>query len=347
MMKSVESVLRCGASGVVYSSSVGGHLALGVRKRLDESMPEEISFDDSFDVASITKIVSTTAILMELIYRKEITLTERAAKFLPEWSGSKSEITIEHLLRHRSGLAPWRPLYIRSKDSEAALHFIAQEPLAQPIDTTRAYSDLGFIALGQIITVVTGKKFAEVFNEFVKVPYGLTQTNFAQPLTHAVSTSRGDRFEREMVESNTPYQIPESVSEFTKWRTHILTDEINDGNAFHLFGGTSSHAGLFSTAQDLLTFAEEISQHPLFPRFTESGPDHGAHLGFMSWSDTFDGCTDTFYGHTGFTGGAFGISQVHGEVAVLLANRLHTDGALTPTSTYWSQVLHETHARLH
>ena len=346
-MKSVEEVLRLGASGVVYASTIGGHLALGDRNTLDERAPEAISFNDSFDVASITKIMSTTAILMELINSEEIALSDCASTFLPQWKGEKSAITIEDLLRHRSGLAPWRPLYIRHKSVESAREAIATEPLVHGVNKVRAYSDLGFISLGEIISKVTGQSFNEAFNQIVKEPFGLSQTQFAHALTSAVSTSRGDRFEREMVETNTPYQVPESADEFKGWRSYVLKGEVNDGNAFHLFKGISSHAGLFTTAQDLLTFSEEISQHDLFPLFTQPGPDEGAHLGFMSWVDTVDGCTDTYFGHTGFTGGAFGISQKHGEVVVLLANRLHTDGVLTPTSTYFARVLHETHSHLH
>ena len=347
VMKSVEQVLTCGASGVVYASTFGGHIALGYRKSLDESAPQPITYSDSFDLASITKIMSTTAIVMELVKAKELKLSDRASTYLPQWKSEKAEITIEDLLRHRSGLPPWRPLYIRHSTAEAAHETIARDPLSHPVNTGRAYSDLGFISLGLIISTITGKDFLTSFHELIAQPFGLTQTRFATPVTEAVSTSRGDRFEKEMVETNIPFQVPESAEEFSGWRKEILTGEINDGNAFHLFKGISSHAGLFSTAQDVLTFSEEISQHSLFPLFTEEGPDQNAHLGFMSWVDTVDGCTDTFYGHTGFTGGAFGISRAHGEVVVLLANRLHTDGSLTPTSTYFAQTLHEAHSHLH
>ena len=112
VMKSVEQVLTCGASGVVYASTFGGHIALGYRKSLDESAPQPITYSDSFDLASITKIMSTTAIVMELVKAKELKLSDRASAYLPQWKNEKAEITIEDLLRHRSGLPPWRPFYI-------------------------------------------------------------------------------------------------------------------------------------------------------------------------------------------------------------------------------------------
>ena len=346
-MKSLEKVLTQGPTGLVFASTIGDHAALGYRDFLDLPQPLPMNFGSSFDLASITKIMCTTAILMDFVALGEISLEDPVHKFLPAWKGEKSAITVEQLLRHRSGLAPWRPMYIRRKSPEEVYEFIAAEPLAFPIDSVRAYSDLGFITLGQIISVIAGKRLESVFDEVVRRPYGLAHTQFAKPLTEAVSTSRGDYFEKVMVESNTPYQVPELVDEFGKWRTHILKGEVSDGNSFHIFGGIAGHAGLFSTVEDLISFGEEISQHELFKEFTGEGPDVDAHLGFVSWSDTVGQCTDRFFGHTGFTGGAIGISQRHGVVAALLTNRTHTDAPLTPTAHLWTPVLHELHARLH
>lgn len=346
-MKSLEKILEQSPTGFVFASTIGDHVVDGYRDFLDLDEPIAMSYDDSFDLASITKLMCTTAIIMDLVALGELSISDHVHRYLPAWKGDKSEITIEHLLRHRSGLGRWRPLYIRHKSPESVYEFIAREPLANPVDSVRAYSDLGFITLGQIISTVTQKKLVDLFTEMIAQPYGLTQTQFAKPLTQPVSTSRGDRIEFEMVETNTPFEVPEMVDEFSGWRKHILKGEVSDGNAFHLFGGISSHAGLFSTARDVLSFGEEISQHELFPLFTSDGPDEEGHLGFVGWTDTVDGCTDRFVGHTGFTGTALGISKVHGTVATLLTNRTHTDGVITPTPEIWSPLLHELHAHLH
>lgn len=346
-MKSLEKVLTQGPSGLVFASTIGGHAALGYRDYLDLSQPVPMTFDSSFDLASITKIMCTTAIMMDLTALGEISLQDKVEKFLPAWNGEKSTITVKHLLRHRSGLAPWRPMYVRKKSREEVYDFIATEPLANPVDSVRVYSDLGFITLGQIISVITGKRLEDAFEEIVRKPYGLSHTQFSKPVTEVVSTARGDHFEKVMVETNTPYQVPELADEFARWRTHILKGEVSDGNSFHIFGGIAGHAGLFSTAEDLISFGEEISQHELFTTFTGEGPDPDAHLGFVSWSDTVGNCTDRFFGHTGFTGGAFGISHAHGVVATLLTNRTHVDTPLTPTANLWTPVVHELHAHLH
>lgn len=346
-MRSLPRVLEQGPSGLVFAASTGELDALGYRNTLDPQEKHLVTSNDSFDLASITKIMCTTAIVMKLIAANELSLDTRISSIIPSWKRDKAEISIEHLLRHRSGLEPWRPIYISTTDIEGGRDFIAQLPPATSVNTARAYSDLGFIALGQIISTLTEKSIEEAFNLMIAQPLGLTRTKFATPATDAVSTSQGDRFEYEMVESKAPFAIPESTQDFHGWRRHVLTGEVNDGNAFHVFGGASSHAGLFATADDILKFAAAIKNDPLFGQFTEPGPDPDAHLGFISWESSVSGCTDRFYGHTGFTGVVFGISSQHDSEVVLLTNRIHTQGKLILTSEIWRPVLDEYHRSLH
>jgi serine-type D-Ala-D-Ala carboxypeptidase len=346
-VKSLDWILELGPSAAVFAASTGEAVARGFRNLREVPQPIPVKVEDSFDLASITKIMCTTAIIMDLISDGELTLDTRISSILPKWKGAKDSITIEDLLRHRSGLEPWRPLYISQSSIESSRDFIARLDLAAPIDSVRAYSDLGFIALGEILETVTNSSLESIFNSMIAQPYSLKKTQFGKPLTSAVSTSRGDRFEYEMVASKVPYQIPESAEEFSRWRHHVLEGEISDGNTFHLFGGASSHAGLFSTAHDILKFAGQIKNHPLFATFTASGPDPEAHHGFISWTSSVAGCTDRIYGHTGFTGVAFGISSQHETEMVMLTNRTHTEGKLTLTSEMWQLVIDEYHVALH
>jgi CubicO group peptidase (beta-lactamase class C family) len=135
-----------------------------------------------------------------------------------------------------------------------------------------------------------------------------------------------------------------------------LSGDVNDGNAFHLFAGISSHAGLFSTASDLLQFGESILAGihggglfapDIVKLFLAQGPDLNQSLGFRSWSDTHEGCTDEFYGHTGFPGTVLAFSPKHDYVATLLTNRLHSRNSPTNTEDLWAPVLNELHKKLH
>ncbi|MEN9324312.1 MAG: hypothetical protein RL414_66, partial [Actinomycetota bacterium] len=318
----------------------------GNASQLDLAHPIPMAAETSFDLASLTKIVATVGTLMAT--DSQWSLDDRVGKYLPQWNGSdKFEITIRHLLQHRSGLLPWLPLYIRHSEPESAHAFIANHPLENRVDEIRRYSDLGFITLGKIIESITGESIETAAKKYVFDSFGMKQTQFAKPLTPAASTSRGDRFEYEMVRTDTPYVVEEEVSEFSGWRKEILTGEINDGNSFHLFKGVSAHAGLFSTANDLIQFCESITPSLTFKKLISESRDEGAHIGFKSWNSEIGNCSTNFYGHTGFTGTALAISPEHGASLVLLTNRLHTDGEVPATEDLIQIALREFHAHLH
>lgn len=338
---------------MVIGTSISGNRAIassGFRSALDKETPLPMQPNTSFDLASLTKIVATTSSIMELVKRGNLAVDDAVSRFLPAWDTSeKGEITIRHLLQHRSGLSEWRPLYISAADAGEAHELIATAPLRYAIDAERHYSDLGFITLGAVIAAITGKTFIESVRELSLNNLQLKATQFASPLDMAniAATSRGDRYEKTMVETKSPYPVEESSLDFKGWRTRILSGEVNDGNAFHLFKGVSSHAGIFSNAEDLLSFGESLLSSPEFEFFIKDGVDADFHLGFRSWVDTVDACSTRFYGHTGFTGVFLAISPLHSAVFVGLSNRLHTDGEITPTEEIFSRHLNEFHRQLH
>ena len=341
------------APGIVIGTSISGGRTIsanGYRSSLDTENPLNMLADTSFDLASLTKIVATTSSLMELVALKELSVDDSVSQYLPAWNTSeKKAITIRHLLEHRSGLWEWRPLYISAAEPDAAHALIAKAPLRYEVNTERRYSDLGFITLGAVITAITGKTLIESVNELSLNKLPLAATRFAAPrdIDNVAATSRGDRYEKAMVDTKMPYPVVESSQDFQGWRTRILSGEVNDGNAFHLFKGVSSHAGLFSNADDLLSVGESLLNSPELEFFTEVGIDPDAHLGFRSWVDTHGSCGARFYGHTGFTGVIIALSPLHNAVFVGLSNRLHTDGEIIPTEDIFAPHIKGFHSQLH
>ncbi len=349
-------------AGVVLATSHSGQqrtLSLGDRQIYGVDQPLPMNPDTSFDLGSITKIIATTSALMALAHEEKYSLEDKVAKYIPAWSSSeKSIVTLKHLLLHRAGLWEWQPLYIEDQNPNNVHTRIASMPLRYGVDQGRHYSDLGFLTLGKILTIISGNSLDKTVEELVSNPLKMYSTRFSHPISreNVAATSWGDSIEREMVRSKTPYPIPQSESEFGNWRKEILCGEVNDGNAFHLFQGGSSHAGLFSTASDLVIFGEEILRslrgegyfaQEIVKLFLTVGPDSHQTLGFRSWSDTVDGCTDEFYGHTGFPGTVFAISPKHDFVATLLTNRLHVKNPPVPTEDIWRPVLSELHRSIH
>jgi CubicO group peptidase (beta-lactamase class C family) len=132
---------------------------------------------------------------------------------------------------------------------------------------------------------------------------------------------------------------------FSGWRQHVLVGEVNDGNAFHALDSIAGHAGLFSSATDLLRFGDAtlsalagsgLATSALVGRFLSAGADPGQGLGWRRW----DVGPDTeAWGHTGFPGVAVGIVPALGATVALVTNRLHVPGVPRATEPIWELAL--------
>ena len=323
--------------GIRSYSANGARQCFGVAEELP------VTVNTKFDLASLTKIVGTTASLLHLIELGELKVTDLASKYLEPWQGTdKSDITIAELLSHQSGLAEWRPLYFTDDLQENVAKQISRIPLTYPRNSGRRYSDLGFISLGEIIKVITGKDLPTVFAELVFNPLEMHNTSFMPVTGDIAATSLGDWYEKNMVATNIPYQVDLEVSAFPNWRAEYLVGQANDGNSFHRLSGVAGHAGLFSTAEDLLIFAEAVIANKWQAHSFLSVPgDPMQGLGFRNWRTPTSTGEEIFWGHTGFTGIALGIAPKHQSAALLLTNRLHAQGEPTPTEDLWQPFLQD------
>jgi|694.fasta_scaffold50482_3 CubicO group peptidase (beta-lactamase class C family) len=321
--------------GIRSYSANGARQSFGVAKELP------VTVNTKFDLASLTKIVGTTASLLHLIDLGELQVTDSASKYLEPWQGTdKSEITIAELLSHQSGLAEWYPLYFTDNFEQTVVEQIAQLPRSYLQNSGRRYSDLGFISLGEIVKVITNKSLPEAFATLVFEPLGLQNTSFGPIAGEVAATSNGDWYEKNMVATNIPYQIGRDVSEFAGWRDSYLVGQVNDGNSFHRLGEIAGHAGLFSTAEDLLIFAEAVIANKWQAHnFLSVYGDPMQGLGFRNWHTPTSTGEEILWGHTGFTGVALGFSITHQSAALLLTNRLHAQGEPVATEELWQPFL--------
>src|SRR5579885_1384222 len=92
-------VLLVGHSGrIVYRKAYGYRSLVGVR--------EPMTVDTIFDLASLTKIVATTSAMMRLYEQGRLDLESPVTKYLPEFQGGESPITVRELMTHFSGFRP-------------------------------------------------------------------------------------------------------------------------------------------------------------------------------------------------------------------------------------------------
>ena len=343
-MNSAETLSK--VPGYLFATTKKGirsYSANGARQSFGVAEEQPVTVNTKFDLASLTKIVGTTAALLHLIELGELQVTDLASKYLESWQGTdKSEVTIAELLSHQSGLAEWYPLYFTDNFERTIVEQIAQMPRSYLRNSGRRYSDLGFISLGEIVKAITQKDLPAAFAELVFAPLGLQNTSFGSIAGEVAATSKGDWYEKKMVATNTPYKVDLDVATFPNWREEYLAGQVNDGNSFHRLGGIAGHAGLFSTAEDLLIFAEAIiaNQWQAHKFLTVTGdPMQG--LGFRNWCTPTSSGEEIFWGHTGFTGVALGISPERQSAALLLTNRLHAQGQPVATEELWQPFLQD------
>ncbi|MGI5230316.1 serine hydrolase domain-containing protein [Actinoallomurus sp. CA-142502] len=312
--------------------------------------PVEMGWATRTDAGSVSKIVGTTAALMALVDAGEVALDAPAARHLPELD---RDSTVRDLLEHRAGLREWWPLYLNGARSGDAVSLAARMPLRYRPGEGRHYSDLGFILLGELVARVAGGGLAAAVDELALRPFGLAETRYATPVPGGpvAASSNGDSVEQGMIASGVPYPVDGVVADFDGWRDHVLVGEVNDGNAFHAFDGVAGHAGLFTTAADLLRFATGLLRcldgdgpvrRDTAAAFLTAGADPGQALGLRVWSLP----SGRAIGHTGFPGVAVAVLPERRAAVAMITNRLHTTGPFRATEQMWLRVLAAAEAHL-
>ena len=306
-----------------------------------ETQQRPVNDETLFDLASVTKLFTTTA-FMRLMEVGRVGLDQALATVLPEFSGRRpirpyedplrwgefvsvsaeedaavdaGQITFRQLLTHTSGLPAWRA-FKDQPDAESARRLALQTTFAYLPGTRIVYSDVGLILLGMALERLTGRKLDEVIAEQVIEPLGLKHTRFL-PIG-------GPR--------------PENVAptEFCQWRKRRIVGEVHDESAARL-GGVAGHAGLFSTADDVARFGQVFLDGgtPLLQRQTVvamrqvqaefEGTRRG--LGFALWSADPEASSNPFsptaFGHTGFTGTSLWMDPERGLSVALLTNEVY------------------------
>jgi CubicO group peptidase (beta-lactamase class C family) len=278
-----------------------------------------------FDLASLTKVVVTTPLVLQLVEAGRLKLEDPAARYWPEFAAhGKRDITIEQLLRHTSGLPAGIEHVSAWQGRAAALDRIVRTvPVDRPGSSFR-YSDVNFIALGEIVRRVGGAPLERQARQRIFEPLGMGETRFLPPASWH------------------PWIAPTTVENGAP-RTGV----VHDPTAARM-GGVAGHAGLFSTADDLAKFAQALvgtgAERLLGPalraRMTQletvgtagSTPGPAVVRRGLGWDGTspFDaGMAAAFgpasFGHTGYTGTAFWVDPVRRRYMIVLANRVHPE----------------------
>lgn len=346
------AVVLVAKDGVVLTHRAYGHARTHDGAQVLDR-PGPMTVDTAFDLASVTKVVATTAAVMRLVDEGRLDLDAPVATWVPAFAGGgKDAVTPRHLLTHTAGLWEWQPVYLHATGWEQAVRHVAGLDLRYPVGEGRYYSDLGFMLLGEVVRVASGRPLDEYVRDCVHAPLGMTRTRYRPVDGPFAATSHGDAHEYGMVATGSPYPVVAgTVADYAGWRRHTLVGEVNDGNAAHAFAGVAGHAGLFGTARDVAVLGQlllngggygrtRLFSPEVVAQFTRDAFHRGQGLGFRTDRlAVVDGPAAGGVGHGGFTGTELAVDRERGTVVVLLTNRLHPAPPHADIGPVWDALL--------
>lgn len=296
-----------------------------------EKIPVErkLTFKHYFDIASLTKPMATAMVAMVLLEEGKLNLDEPVGTYFKRYKKEPyTPILVKHLLQHTAGLPAYKPYFERL--SEMALggtpleeikkdlfKYILSEGLNANtrIGSTRLYSDLGYILMGDILEQVGGKSLDKLFLERVAKPLKLNDTFFV-PLNTKTKLPRTDF----------------ASTSKSSLRRKILSGEVEDEHAW-LLNGVAGHAGLFSTLPDMMKWADELLKinegkskflkKETLHRFADVKPPLGWDKPTEEKSQAGEFFPKTGIGHLGFTGCSIWMDLYRKFYIILLTNRVH------------------------
>ena len=316
-----------GTSTAIVHSRGFGHFTW------DPRSPEPDPATTMWDLASLTKVVATTAAAALLVDQGRLSLDAPVRRYLPRFAGgAKDQVTVRMLLDHTSGLPAWVDFARLTRDRDGALALLYATPLRRPPGTRAEYSDLNAILLGLVVERVAARPLERFTEDSIFAPLGMRSTRYLPPDSWRARVA------------------PTGV-----WHGHPIAGEVNDQNSKRL-GGVSGHAGLFASAADVARYAQwwlrrgsPLVRPATIDTFLSSDPAAGARL--LGWeSRTTDEYTPSpygtlptlrAYGHTGWTGTMLWIDPERDLFVVFLTNRAFGPRVAKPFTA-----LHEIRAKV-
>lgn len=345
-----EAVRKRGAPGcqiwIAKSGKVIFHKAYGYHTY---NKKRKVKTTDIYDVASITKVVSTTLSTMLLYEADTLKMSDSLFRHLPDLRYTQlKNITLKNLFIHQSGLKaamPIRPflrytnktkaIYFRTSPSEAFPYPVAHQfylgkrwkdslwsaikVLDLPYKGRYKYSDINMNIAQRVIETKANVPLNVFADSLLFQPLNLRHTGYL-PLK---------RFEKKQI-------VPTEIDRF--FRKQLVHGYVHDESAA-LLGGVGGNAGLFSTANDLgivfqmlLNGGSYGGQRFFKPKTVRyfTAAIHGNERGLGFNKQTFTGAracainaSMETYGHTGFTGCCVWADPKHDLVYVFLSNRVY------------------------
>ncbi len=295
-----------------------------------------------FDLASLTKPMVSAALAMIFVERGLLELHAPVRAYVADPATAAAESTVAQLLAHTAGCAAhvkfferWDELTVPGEGWDATLQRLARRhPLAHQPGRETAYSDLGYILLGQLLETVGAARLDTLFAEHIAAPLGLT-AGFRPPgePRSAAAAAHDGLVANEL--GAPPAASPSSIIAPAAPAGPLL-GQVHDENA-RAGGGVFGHAGLFGRIGDVATFARALLGGALVRTETAAAFFALAPNPAASWRLGWDTPSTTAglshagdlwpragtVGHLGFTGTSLWLHPPRRRWCALLTNRVH------------------------
>ncbi len=319
---------------------------------------QRVKSTDIYDVASLTKILATLPMLMELYDDGIITMNSRVGNMLPSFKGSNKEhITLRSMLSHYARLKAWIPFYLKTLDSvtanPATVYYRKRKSDAFSIPVTEHLymrNDLKDSIMQRIKDSELRKRLSYKYSD---LPYYLMKSFVEKHYGNSLHALTQQHFYRNLGANYTGY-LP--LKRFVKqrivptendqaFRKEIIHGYVHDQGAAML-GGVGGHAGLFANANDVVKIMQMYLNGGYYggKQYIKTKTIDAFNTCYYCKKDVrrgvgFDkpqlgrigptcGCLSRkSFGHSGFTGTFTWADPVEEIVYVFLSNRTFPDSA--------------------
>ncbi|WP_282031935.1 glycoside hydrolase family 3 N-terminal domain-containing protein [Winogradskyella eximia] len=330
---------------VIYNKNFGYHTY---------EKKNKVDFNDVYDVASLTKILATLPVLMELEEKGALSLDDKLSKLMPEYKNTnKKNITLKKMLSHYARLKPWVPFYYATLDTVTKKpdpkYYRATRTKGFDVEVTNTlfmrndYKD----SIQKIIR--DSELLSTLRYRYSDLPYYILKNYLEGFYDKPLSEITEDRFYKPLGANYTTYNprnkfslkdiVPTEIDDYYRYKK--VHGYVHDMGAA-MQGGVGGHAGVFSNANDVAKIMQMYLQKGFYggKRYLKSETidkfnhcyycesDNRRGIGFdkpqLGEAGPTCGCLSmTSFGHSGFTGTYAWADPEEEIVYVFLANRTY------------------------
>ncbi|WP_179010035.1 glycoside hydrolase family 3 N-terminal domain-containing protein [Winogradskyella forsetii] len=330
---------------VIYNKNFGYHTY---------AKKNAVDFDDIYDVASLTKILATLPVLMELEEKGSLSLDDKLSKLIPDYKNTnKKNVTLKKMLSHYAQLKPWIPFYYATLDTMTQKpdpkYYRKKRTKGFEIEVTNTlfmrndYKD----SIQKIIQ--ESDLLSSLRYRYSDLPYYILSDYLEDFYDKPLSEITEDRFYKSLGANYTTYNprkkfslkdiVPTEIDNYYRYKK--VHGYVHDMGAA-MQGGVGGHAGIFSNANDVAKIMQMYLQKGFYGGKRYLEPDTVDKFNYCYYCSNnnrrgigFDkpqlgdegptcGCLSmTSFGHSGFTGTYAWADPEEEIVYIFLANRTY------------------------